>query len=478
MATKRLLGSLEPRVPSPRASADAPSAVDIGLLRAWRREALVRCLRSDAVGLTHHILEMLDDVPPPPIACVKDKDGVVLNCMSAGIDGFGAETNGVTSAGRRAPQRLESSKDIAALALDSSGAPVLASVGYDGLLLVWDLRTLSPPAVHAFAEPACQKPRQLFGSRVGGRCVWLDSTVDRLAVGYLDGTVEIWALSSRALMVTCVAVILESTRWTTVGHYSDVRNLVGVPQGTSMNQGPPFWDGNIASVDAFGMVCVWRENGHCIMCVNAAGVVDANNQSKLTRQRLLPPSAGSLGSLDVSSAVNGLAAASVEGTDLIFCGFAHDIVVFCVPHGDIAFMLSTAAAALGSVPQMLLAFTVFRSDCGSQGGKLKIVGASEGGGMLLWEVPSGRRNVAEDVGAFRLPQLLTLPCSNQVGTAIASHGLGTVLWASRLKDNKSLEIRWSDMGQEGSRPVVFHGATRLAPEIKTPATLFAGRWRL
>eukprot|EP00931_Biecheleriopsis_adriatica_P005946 TRINITY_DN107408_c0_g1_i1.p1 TRINITY_DN107408_c0_g1~~TRINITY_DN107408_c0_g1_i1.p1 ORF type:complete len:452 (-),score=65.62 TRINITY_DN107408_c0_g1_i1:152-1447(-) len=370
-------------------------ACDVGLLRAWRRLCLSRSLRSGDDGLVQHALEFLGEVAPPPLACT-DADGARQGL----IEVYG---------------RLQGPRKYFALAVDGAGQPVLAGASAEQpLVVIWDLRQ-TPTS----ESPTVQMPvaEVLQGMVLPASCVCLDTQADIVAAGCRDGSVCIWALSAGVLLSSCYALVLESTRWTTVGHTQDVLAVSPAPCATDFES----WhrrarDASCCSMDRFGTLCLWQDNGHCTMCVNAL--------EEASRLNLKAGDAKCL-----STAPN-----------LIVCGLQAAVIGFDAQQGRAIFVLPMAATHTLGQGATLLALSVLSSD--------SLAGVVADGTILLWQGWHSCADAAEEASLGSAPHVLVGPCQRPCH-AMAAASASKLCWLGFR--GQHLEIRWVEISEGDAR---------------------------
>lgn len=317
-----------------RDALQAPSrcpAIDFGLLRAWRRLALSRRLGTGDEGLILQILHFIGDLGPPQLL-----SRLVLSATSDSVCfGFSGDPSAL---------HLPGSADLGVLAAESRGhALILGAPRAWPVLLLWDLRAALP-----------DEPQVLQGLGCPASCLWLDAELDRAAAGGADGAVLLWALSDGQLLASCVAVILESTRWTTVGHTQDVCALASAPLENAGEEeyGNAYVRGAcVASADVHGNLCLWQENGHCVTCASAG--YEAQNLQVPIRRLTCLATAPNLLVAGLGAAVLGFEAQS--GSLRFALQGAGDstelLTIRVLPSSQVAAVRSDGAALLWTLPK-------------------------------------------------------------------------------------------------------------------------------
>lgn len=313
--------------------------VNVGHLHFWQKRAVLSALPLCDDGLLDHVVGFVGDIEPPPLAV--------------------------------APFAPSCTKRLLALTADASGGPVLLGAPADEMILLsWNVES--------------KAKKLLRGLTVQASCVWLDLAADRAAAGCIYGSVHIWAFSTGVLLANCVSQVLESTRWTTVGHTTKVLSLTSAPRSAAM--GDWYASGvlgtTVASGDSSGVVCLWCDDGHPAMTACAAFEV---KKLGLT-----------------STSVAALAASP----GLLACCLPEAIVGFQAPGGYPMFILCTSEV-LQPARQLqghFCALTVATRE--PQSDEARIAAVTECGAMVLWDVHLQRRGT-DDVGSFIKRPVLT-----------------------------------------------------------------------
>lgn len=306
-------------------------AIDFGLLRAWRRLALSRWLGTGDEGLILQILHFVGDLGSPQLF-----SRLVLSATSDSVC-FGFS-------GHPSAMHLPGSADLGVLAAESHGhSLILGAPRAWPVVLLWDLRADLP-----------DKPQVLQGLDCPASSLWLDAELDRAAAGGADGKVLLWVLSDGQLLASCEALILESTRWRTVGHTQDVCALASAPldNAGAEEYGNTYVRGAcVASADSHGNLCLWQENGYCVTCASAG--YEAQNMQVPIRRLTCLATAPNLLVAGLGSAVLGFEAQSGSlRFALQGAGDSTELLTITVlPSSQVAAVRSDGAALLWTLPK-------------------------------------------------------------------------------------------------------------------------------
>merc|ERR1712194_434784 len=281
-----------------------------------------------------------------------------------------------------------------------------------------------------------------------------DIAVDRVALGCVTGAVQIWCFSTGVLLGNCVPQVLESTRWTTVGHNSDI---------LSLTRAPPTYDGimsattTLASGDSQGTACVWTDEGHPAVCVQTA--------FELRRLKL------------VSHAVVGLATAP----GLLLCCLFEAVVGFETPGGYPVLLLSSRDVPLYPnlrTGRLLSIAVVADDDFSTTSGGFQVYGATVHGAILAWDAVPLPRD-AEGRDFIQRQKLEAQKCSVLAAPyhAKARHELyersalqgwqgsaarsrDTLCWVCQV-DPQEAVVQWTELRRSGNeKPMVLEGSVR------------------
>lgn len=372
-------------------------------------------------GLTSHVGEFIGR-PSPPRLLLANGRGLKL-----GLRGDG-------------PQQIFGG-GLAAVAVDTNVEHVMV------------VALVEPPAI-CTCELGAADRRTLHGMDEPATCVWLSLLADRVAAGSATGSIYIWSYCAGDLLATCVAHIMESTRWTTVGHFSEVNYLTSAPAvgdaGSQQNVHlvQRARESFLVSADRHGTVCLWGDGGLPVMCENA----------KFAAARLE----------DSPGDAVGLA----TGNGLVVCFFPWLAVGFDVPWGNVLFILSTVGegnprASIGSLAALILPTEPPPDeDPGVPGRRRAILAATGKGAILKWEVEDCRspaERVRGELPPCRGARVLVGPWDKPHGRSVVAVGAGELCWFAEA--GGALQVRWLDVEGQAWDSVRAGGELPLWPPI-------------
>mmetsp|Transcript_16777 Transcript_16777/g.38846 ORF Transcript_16777/g.38846 Transcript_16777/m.38846 type:complete len:464 (+) Transcript_16777:68-1459(+) len=381
-------------------------AVDAALLHRWRIEILQRVLPPTHLG--EHVMGFIGNVNPPSIGMLSD--------------GFHVTRTKPQSVGRPSgwPQELVGPPQlICAFAADVNGADIWLTVSDDPIdgIHVWPGATLLAAAL----------PQNLRGLEAPAKSLWLSVAADRAAAGLLNGTVQIWDFSVGLLLISCQPIILESTQWTTVGHTTHVTMLDTAPskRGGADTKYPRDLRAGKACVlsgDPSGTVCIWRDDGTCVLCCNACFVAQQTFGGK-------------------GHTVHSIASST---ENLVICGLSSVVVAFTASLGEVAFVLSHAETSIPRDPIAAVQYIPCADDGGLDHAPCRgvVMVAKASGEILQWNLSTLERE-----GRYlqaRRPKLLRRGRSSRAGLATCHRG--ELVWLGLSDCGRRVSLAWLHAG--------------------------------
>jgi len=437
--------ALDDRRPGSKAlKAGKGHAVDAALLLHWRTEVCRRLVPIAQVA--EHILSFLGTISPPPLMLLGAGHGKPISIQR------GHTVSSVIASSPSFAATLPP-HDVCAIAADVSGTAALltASDVATAGISVWHASTLSSEGQD---YNTCTSV--LHGVEAPVRSLWLNVAANRAAAGLFSGTVQIWDFSAALLLVSCQAFILESTQWTTIGHTASVSMLTSAPGEPSSGQ--PSLDYNegvragqacVLSGDPSGTICLWRDDGDCVMCRNACFV------AQRTR--------GGTG-----HTAHSIASSPVG---LVLVGLDKLVVGFSTPRGDVAFVLSCGdrlpvGDAINALAVSDCAWDPPIDDRASQytGSVVAMLGS---GSVMVWDITS--LQLENRVLQGETPKVLRYGRHEPLAGVAASGSGGELAWLGIAEGGTRLTLTYMSL---------HSGTTGEQSRCSSGTAKEAGRWQL
>jgi len=418
-----------------------------GFLGFCQRRVVEQLLLTGDSGLSLRILSYLDTHPP-------------LMAVSRGrCEASNAARGTCTIVGAGVHEELVP-LPLTALVSDCSGAAVLFGA-FEGepKVMAWDLSSTLP------TDEAAAAPRAFGGLRTPALSLWLDVAADRAAAGLLDGAIQLWQFEDGQALVTCNAYFWETPHaLMTWGHVAAVTAMVRAPSGVpgaapgdapapsaSGSRGWPMPELCLASADASGVVCVWRENGHCVLCA-----------SPLWELKYLGLPCGQVHCLAVMP-------------ELLLCGFSGAVVAFKAgaAQGEVAFVLSSGLGPSGD-PAPVSGLTVLPM-CQAEGDAeredrehFRILAVTAHGSFLCWRLPQviAGRSISHTAKPARVLAAGVAAVSSSVVDA------RSLTWTADAGGGE-VTMRWLDLGAAAAAVAGGPADLGLSPPLVLEASL---RW--